>query len=105
MAAGGNSGTVNRHTRRICAAFSHGTETGGADPDLHPPPRWAAKHRAEHAAVLLRLFDWVAGAGGEFLALAIPVDCVCCGEEDTAVEANTDRAFGGRWGADTPSHA
>lgn len=85
MAAGGNSGTVNRHTRRIRAAFSHGTETGGADPDLHPPPRWAAKHRAEQAAVLLRLFDWVAGAGGEFLALAIPVDCVCCGEEDTAL--------------------
>jgi predicted amidophosphoribosyltransferase len=27
----------------------------------------------------------VAGAGGELLALAIPVDCVCCGAEDKAL--------------------
>ncbi|WP_285242329.1 phosphoribosyltransferase family protein [Pseudarthrobacter sp. fls2-241-R2A-127] len=57
----------------------------GRDPDLHPPLPWAAKHRAEQPSALLRLFDWVAGAGGELLALAVPVDCVCCGAEDKAL--------------------
>ncbi|WP_285319973.1 phosphoribosyltransferase family protein [Pseudarthrobacter sp. lyk4-40-TYG-27] len=33
----------------------------------------------------MRLVDWVAGAGGELLALAVPVDCVCCGAEDSAL--------------------
>ncbi|GGH97764.1 ComF family protein [Arthrobacter liuii] len=52
------------------------------DPDLQPPPPRAALHRAEHAAALLRLIDWLAGAAGDLLALAVPVDCICCGAED-----------------------
>ncbi|MHC6592497.1 ComF family protein [Arthrobacter sp. C152] len=55
------------------------------DPDLHPPPASPAKHRQDHQAVVLRLLDWVAGAVDEFLALAAPVDCVCCGAEDRAL--------------------
>ncbi|UKA68874.1 ComF family protein [Arthrobacter sp. FW306-05-C] len=52
------------------------------DPDLCPPPPSAALHRAEHQAAFLRLLDWVTGAAEELLALAVPVDCVCCGSED-----------------------
>lgn len=52
------------------------------DPDLELPPPWPALHRAEHAAALLRAADWVSGAAADLLALAVPVDCVCCGAED-----------------------
>ncbi|MDQ0768550.1 ComF family protein [Pseudarthrobacter defluvii] len=51
------------------------------DPDLVPPLP-SALHRAEHQSTHLRLLDWVAGAAEELLALAVPVDCVCCGSED-----------------------
>ena len=56
--------------------------TRAIDPDLQPPSPWAALHRGEHDAALLRLADWLAGAAEELLALAVPVDCVCCGAED-----------------------
>lgn len=52
------------------------------DPDLHPPPPWAALHRGQHTAALLRLADWLSSAAADLLALAAPVDCVCCGAED-----------------------
>lgn len=32
--------------------------------------------------MVLRATDWIAGAAGDLLALAAPVDCVCCGAED-----------------------
>ncbi|TQJ41558.1 putative amidophosphoribosyltransferase [Arthrobacter sp. SLBN-112] len=55
------------------------------DPDLQPSPPWAALHRGEHEAGLLRLIDWLAGALVDLLALAVPVDCVCCGAEDSTL--------------------
>lgn len=75
---------MNGPTHPVGAARSLGGEPG-RDPDLYPPPRWAAKHRAEQTSPFVRLFDWVAGAADELLALAIPVDCVCCGAEDRAL--------------------
>ncbi|UUL77874.1 phosphoribosyltransferase family protein [Pseudarthrobacter sp. Fe7] len=62
--------------------------SGGTDPDLQPPPPWAALHRGEHAAALLRLVDWLSGAAADLLALAVPVDCVCCGAEDRTLCAS-----------------
>lgn len=58
------------------------------DPDLHPPPPFPALHRDEHAAVLLRLADWLSGAAADLLALAVPVHCVCCGAEDRTLCAS-----------------
>ncbi|HEY1157877.1 MAG TPA: ComF family protein, partial [Arthrobacter sp.] len=52
------------------------------DPDLHPPPPSPAKHRSDHQAALLRLVNWITGAAADLLALAAPVECVCCGAED-----------------------
>lgn len=56
-----------------------------ADPDLAPAPMTAAKHRGDYARALARLADRTAAAAGELLALAAPVDCVCCGAEDAAL--------------------
>ena len=39
-------------------------------------------HRADHGAAILRLLDWLTVAAEDLLALAVPVDCVCCGAED-----------------------
>ncbi|HKU34640.1 MAG TPA: phosphoribosyltransferase family protein [Paenarthrobacter sp.] len=58
------------------------------DPDLQPPPPFPGLHRAEHDSVLLRLADWLSGAGEDLLALAVPVDCVCCGAEDRTLCAS-----------------
>lgn len=54
-----------------------------ADPDLSPAP--ATKHRGDYARALARMADRTAAAAGELLALAAPVDCVCCGAEDAAL--------------------
>ncbi|WP_235012947.1 ComF family protein [Arthrobacter sp. SLBN-100] len=56
-----------------------------ADPDLVPSPERPARHRSDHQNALLRLADQAAGAAGDLLALAVPVDCVCCGAEDRAL--------------------
>ncbi|MDQ0144926.1 MULTISPECIES: ComF family protein [Pseudarthrobacter] len=72
---GGATGSGPEGTRRM-------------DPDLHPPPPFPALHRDEHAAVLLRLTDWLSGAAADLLALAVPVDCVCCGAEDRTLCAS-----------------
>jgi predicted amidophosphoribosyltransferase len=56
-----------------------------ADPDLRPLPQRSAKHRGEHHQRLLRAAGQVAAAASELLALAVPVDCVCCGAEDLAL--------------------
>jgi predicted amidophosphoribosyltransferase len=52
------------------------------DPDLRPASLLPARHRGEHRRWLLRASDHGAAAAAELLALAIPVDCVCCGAED-----------------------
>lgn len=76
---------MKRLIRRNGAAGSGHRGTRRVDPDLQPPPPWAALHRGEHAAALLRLADWLAGAVADLLALAVPVDCVCCGAEDSTL--------------------
>lgn len=53
-----------------------------ADPDLRPTSLQAAKHRGVHRRRLMRAADLGAAAAAELLALAVPVDCVCCGAED-----------------------
>ncbi|WP_457950689.1 ComF family protein [Pseudarthrobacter sp. alpha12b] len=58
------------------------------DPDLQPPPPRPALHRGEHAAAFLRLADWLSSAAADLLALAVPVDCVCCGAEDRTLCAS-----------------
>ncbi len=50
-----------------------------------PPPLVSAKHRDGHLRSWLRAVDQVSAAAAELLALAVPVDCVCCGAEDLAV--------------------
>ena len=55
------------------------------DPDLAPAAPTAARHRGSYARLLARLCDRTAEAAAEVLALAVPVDCVCCGAEDTAL--------------------
>jgi predicted amidophosphoribosyltransferase len=52
------------------------------DPDLRPASLHPARHRGVHRRWLLRASDHGAAALAELLALAIPVDCVCCGAED-----------------------
>ncbi len=52
-----------------------------ADPDLRLPAP-SARHRSRQPDPWLRAVDQVAGAAAELLALALPVDCVCCGSED-----------------------
>lgn len=62
-----------------------------ADPDLFPPSHRSARHRSEHCSPLLRLAEQLPGAAADLLALAVPVDCVCCGAEDYALCADCDR--------------
>lgn len=61
------------------------------DPDLVPAVQRSAAHRSEYQNALLRLLDQAAGAAADLLALAVPVDCVCCGAEDRALCALCDR--------------
>jgi predicted amidophosphoribosyltransferase len=62
------------------------------DPDLAPPAPTPAKHRSDYAGWWPRAADRAVGAGREVLALAAPVDCVCCGEEDFALCGACERA-------------
>jgi predicted amidophosphoribosyltransferase len=52
------------------------------DPDLLPTALTAARHRSDYSTWWSRAADRAAGAGQELLALAVPVECVCCGAED-----------------------
>lgn len=61
------------------------------DPDLHPQEPVAAKHRSDYSRWWLRASDRAAAAGQELLALAAPVDCVCCGAEDFSLCAACER--------------
>lgn len=62
------------------------------DPDLAPPAPTPAKHRSDYARWWPRAADRAAGAGRELLALASPVDCVCCGAEDFSLCGPCERA-------------
>jgi predicted amidophosphoribosyltransferase len=73
---------------------SHRTRDGqrtSADPDLLAQPLWHARHRAEHRQRLLQAWDLLAGAAADVVALALPVECVCCGKEDLALCAGCER--------------
>ncbi|WP_104042348.1 ComF family protein [Arthrobacter sp. ZGTC412] len=61
------------------------------DPDLFPAAEQPGTHRSEYQSALLRLADQAAGAAADLLALAVPVDCVCCGAEDRALCVQCDR--------------
>lgn len=61
------------------------------DPDLSPAAPAAAKHRGSYRRILARLADGAAAATAEVLALAAPVDCVCCGAEDLALCGGCER--------------
>jgi predicted amidophosphoribosyltransferase len=63
---------------------SHARAVAAPDPDLLPP-LVSAKHRGGQPRTWLRAVDHAAGAAAELLALAVPVDCVCCGAEDLAL--------------------
>ncbi|WP_200939272.1 ComF family protein [Arthrobacter sp. Leaf337] len=62
------------------------------DPDLEPPAPTAAKHRSDYSQWWPRAADGAANAGRELLALAAPVECVCCGTEDFALCGPCERA-------------
>ncbi|WP_395404762.1 ComF family protein [Arthrobacter sp. UC242_113] len=62
-----------------------------ADPDLLAQPLWHARHRGEHRQRLLQAWDLLAGAAADIVALALPVECVCCGKEDLALCAGCER--------------
>lgn len=56
----------------------------------------AAKHRGSHARAAARMIDRAAAAATELLALAAPVDCVCCGLEDSALCGDCARQVRGQ---------
>jgi predicted amidophosphoribosyltransferase len=62
-----------------------GDRAQAPDPDLAPATLVAAKHRGDYTGPLARMADRTAVAVAEVLALAAPVDCVCCGAEDVTL--------------------
>ncbi|MDI3212552.1 phosphoribosyltransferase family protein [Arthrobacter sp. AL12] len=62
-----------------------------ADPDLAPAATAVSRHRGDYRRPLARLADGAAKAAAEVLALAAPVDCVCCGAEDLALCGGCER--------------
>jgi predicted amidophosphoribosyltransferase len=66
------------------------------DPDLSPVASAAARHRGDYGRPLARLADAAAAAAAEVLALAAPVDCVCCGAEDLALCGGAGSPAAGR---------
>jgi predicted amidophosphoribosyltransferase len=89
----GNEHAGNEHAGNEYAGNARGgggprprlPPTGAADPDLAPVAPTAARHRGDYIRPLPRFADRTAAAGIELLALAAPVDCVCCGAEDSAL--------------------
>ncbi|ABK04088.1 phosphoribosyltransferase [Arthrobacter sp. FB24] len=67
--------------------------TRSPDPDLEPPAPAAARHRSDYVRWWLRAADRAAEAGRELLALAAPVECVCCGSEDFSLCGHCERAL------------
>ncbi|MET1064546.1 MAG: phosphoribosyltransferase family protein [Arthrobacter sp.] len=78
-------------SRRLRDHDRSGHIGGGADtrraidPDLDPAATATARHRGDYRRPLGRLADRAAAAAAEVLALAAPVECVCCGAEDQAL--------------------
>ena len=72
------------------APGAQGERDQAADPDLAPAAR-AAKHRGDYIRPLAAMADRTAAAAAELLALAAPVDCVCCGAEDAALCGTCER--------------
>ncbi|MBT2596791.1 phosphoribosyltransferase family protein [Arthrobacter sp. ISL-72] len=62
------------------------------DPDLTPPPDSSARHRNDYSRWWARAADRANSAVRELLALAAPVECVCCGTEDFALCGPCERA-------------
>jgi predicted amidophosphoribosyltransferase len=79
----------NEHSARQTAG-SPAKAAAAPDPDLLPPLP-SAKHRGGQPRRWLRAADHVAGAAAGLLALAVPVDCVCCGAEDLALCVTCER--------------
>lgn len=61
------------------------------DPDLLPQLPGRSKHRSEHPQWWLRAADLLSDAAAEVMALAVPVECVCCGKEDRAICSGCER--------------
>lgn len=88
-----NEHARNEHAGNVHAGNARGDgrprprlpPTGAADPDLAPVAPTAARHRGDYIRPVPRFADRTAAAGIELLALAAPVDCVCCGAEDVAL--------------------
>lgn len=62
-----------------------------ADPDLLAQPLWHGRHRGERRQRLLLAWDMLAGAAADVVALALPVECVCCGKEDLVLCSGCER--------------
>jgi predicted amidophosphoribosyltransferase len=55
------------------------------DPDLQAPDPGRARRRGRDRRRIGRLVAAVQAAGVDLIALLVPVDCVCCGAEDTVL--------------------
>lgn len=55
------------------------------DPDRTAAPDDGARHKGVHPHRLARLAQGLGGAFAELLAVLAPVECVCCGSEDSAL--------------------
>ncbi|MFB9715090.1 ComF family protein [Arthrobacter methylotrophus] len=55
------------------------------DPDLVAPWNDGARHRGRHPDRLMRLTQGLIVAFSELLAVLAPVECVCCGAEDSTL--------------------
>lgn len=64
-----------------------------ADPDLAPFVMTTAKHRGMYSNRFWRWGEALAVSFAELLALISPVDCVCCGAEDSSLCAGCERAI------------
>ena len=62
-----------------------------ADPDLAPAAA-GGRHRGGYSRPGARLADWAAAAAADALALAAPVECVCCGAEDLVLCGGCERS-------------
>ncbi|KIS26884.1 phosphoribosyltransferase [Arthrobacter sp. SPG23] len=69
--------------------------TRSPDPDLQPSAPASAKHRSDYAQWWPRAADRAADSVRELLALAAPVECVCCGTEDFTLCGPCERALRG----------
>ncbi len=81
---------VTKLRRRALDRIADRTPDRTPDPDLAPHPG-TAKHRGGYSHWPARVAEWAAAAAAELLALAVPVECVCCGAEDRTLCAACSR--------------